>query len=91
MKNLIIPLAAACAVVGGYLGVRHFTRRDLGFTPARTVQVSAAFASILAMTHLAGVVFEAVAVLGVFAVDLLTGQVMVRMEKRKRNTLAKDA
>jgi hypothetical protein len=91
MKNLIIPLAAACAMVGGYLGVRHFTRRDLGFTPARTVQVSAAFASILAITHVAGVVFEAVAVLGLFAVDLLTGQVVARMDERERIKLAKAA
>jgi hypothetical protein len=35
------------------------------------------------------VVFEAVAVLGVFAVDLLTGQVVARMDKRERNKLAK--
>ncbi len=35
MKNLVIVLSAACAVVAGYFGVRHFTRRDLGFTPAR--------------------------------------------------------
>lgn len=28
-------------------------------------------------------VFEAVAVLGVFAVDLLTGQVVARMDRRK--------
>ena len=40
----------------------------------KNIQVTAAFASILAVTHLAGFVFEAVAVLGVFAVDLLTGQ-----------------
>jgi hypothetical protein len=37
------------------------------------------------------VVFEAVAVLGVFAVDLLTGQVVARMDKRERNKLAKAA
>ena len=55
------------------------------------IQVSAAFASILAITHLAGVVFEAVAVLGVLAVDLLSGQVVARMEKRERNRLAKAA
>ena len=91
MKTLIIALSVVCAVVGGYLGVRHFRRRDLGFTPARTVQVSAAFASILAITHVAGVVFEAVAVLGVFAVDLLTGQVLARMGKREQNKLAKAA
>ncbi len=35
MKTLIITLTAACAVVAGYLGIRYFTRRDLGFTPAR--------------------------------------------------------
>jgi hypothetical protein len=35
MKTLIITLSAACAVVAGYFGVRYFTRRDLGFTPAR--------------------------------------------------------
>jgi len=35
MKTLIITLSAACALVAGYLGVRCFMRRDLGFTPAR--------------------------------------------------------
>jgi glycerol-3-phosphate acyltransferase PlsY len=54
----------------------------------KIVQVSAVFASILAITHLAGVVFEAVAVLGVFAVDLLSGQVVARMDKRGINKLA---
>ena len=57
----------------------------------KTMQVSAAFASILAITHLAGIVFEAVAVFGVFAVDLLTGQVVARMDNRQRNKLAKAA
>jgi glycerol-3-phosphate acyltransferase PlsY len=57
----------------------------------KIVQASAAFASILAITHLAGVVFEAVAVLGVFAVDLLTGQVVARMDRRERNKLARAA
>jgi hypothetical protein len=37
------------------------------------------------------VVFEAVAVLGVFAVDLLTGQVLARMDKRERNQRVKAA
>jgi hypothetical protein len=55
----------------------------------RIIQVTTAFAFILAVTHLAGVVFEADAVLGVFAVDLLTGQVLARMDKRERNKLAK--
>ena len=35
MKTLIIILSAAFAVVAGYFGVRYFTRRDIGFTPAR--------------------------------------------------------
>jgi hypothetical protein len=35
MKNLIIVFSAASAVVAGYFGVRHFTRRDFGFTPAK--------------------------------------------------------
>jgi hypothetical protein len=35
MKTLIIVLSAACAVVAGHFGVRHFTRQDLGFTSAR--------------------------------------------------------
>ena len=35
MKTLIVTLSAAFAVIAGYFGVRHFTRRDLGFTPAR--------------------------------------------------------
>ncbi len=54
----------------------------------KIIQVTTAFISILAITHLAGVVFESVAVLGVFAVDLLTGQVLARMNKRERNKLA---
>jgi hypothetical protein len=35
MKTLIITLSAAFAVVAGYFGIRYFTRRDLGFAPAR--------------------------------------------------------
>jgi uncharacterized membrane protein len=57
----------------------------------RIMQSTAAFASILAVSHLAGIVFEAVAVLGVFAMDLLTGQVIARMDKRERNKLAQAA
>jgi hypothetical protein len=57
----------------------------------KILQVTTAFAYVLAITHMAGVVFEAVAVLGVFAVDLLTGQVLARMDKRERNKLAKAA
>jgi hypothetical protein len=55
----------------------------------KILQSTAAFASILAVSHLAGIVFEAVAVLGVFAVDLLSGQVVARMDKRERNKLPK--
>ena len=42
------------------------------------------FASILAVSHLAGIVFEAVAAFGVFAVDLVTGQVVAHMDRRNR-------
>jgi phage shock protein PspC (stress-responsive transcriptional regulator) len=57
----------------------------------KITQVTTAFASILAITHLAGAVFESVAVLGVFAVDLLSGQVLARMDKRERNEPVKAA
>jgi len=57
----------------------------------KIMQSTAAFASILAVSHLAGIVFEAVAVFGVFAVDLLTGQVVARMDRRERSKLAKAA
>jgi fatty acid desaturase len=57
----------------------------------KIMQSTAAFASILAVNHLAGIVFEAVAVLGVFAVDLVTGQVVARMDRRNRKGLAKAA
>ncbi len=57
----------------------------------KIMQSTAAFASILAVSHLAGIVFEAVAVFGVFAVDLLAGQVVARMDRRERNKLAKAA
>lgn len=35
MKTLIIVLSVVCAVVAYYFGLRHFSGRDLGFTPAR--------------------------------------------------------
>jgi hypothetical protein len=35
MKNLIIVLSAACAVVAYYFGLRYFSGWDLGFTSAR--------------------------------------------------------
>ena len=57
----------------------------------KIMQSTAAFASILAVSQLAGIVFEAVAVLGVFAVDLLTGQVVARMDRREEIKLAKAA
>ena len=57
----------------------------------RIMQSTAAFASILAVSHLAGIVFEAVAVFGVFAVDLITGQVVARMDRRNRKEVAKVA
>jgi uncharacterized membrane protein len=57
----------------------------------KIMQSTAAFASILAVGHLAGVVFEAAAVFGVFAVDPLTGQVVARMNKREQCKLVKAA
>ena len=57
----------------------------------KIMQSTAAFASILAVSHLAGIVFEAVVVFGVFAVDLLTGQVVARMDRRNRKEVAKAA
>jgi hypothetical protein len=57
----------------------------------KIMQSTAAFASILAVSQLAGIVFEAVAVLGVFAADLLTGQVVARMDRREEIKLAKAA
>jgi len=35
MKTIIAVLAVGLAVIAGYFGVRYFTHRDLGFTPAR--------------------------------------------------------
>ena len=57
----------------------------------KIMQSTAAFASILAVSHIAGIVFEAVAVFGVFAVDLVTGEVVARMDRRKRKGVAKAA
>jgi len=57
----------------------------------KIMQSTAAFASILAVSHLAGIVFEAVAVFGVFAVDLLTGQVVARVDRRNRKEVPRAA
>jgi hypothetical protein len=35
MKTTLSILAAACVVIAGYFGIRHFIHKDLGFTPAR--------------------------------------------------------
>jgi hypothetical protein len=35
MKTTLSVLAAACVVIAGYFGIRHFTHKDLGFTSAR--------------------------------------------------------
>jgi hypothetical protein len=35
MKTTITVLAAGLAIVTGYFGARYFTRKDLGFTPAK--------------------------------------------------------
>jgi hypothetical protein len=56
--------------------------------PVRHNSPHAACASILAVSHLAGIVFETVAVFGVMAVDLFTGRVVARMDRRERDRLA---
>jgi uncharacterized membrane protein len=48
----------------------------------RVLQVSAGFGAALAVTHVAGILFEAIAIAGIFAIDLVTGQVVVRMHRR---------
>jgi hypothetical protein len=48
----------------------------------KVLQVSAGFGAALAVTHIAGVLFEAIAIAGIFAIDLVTGQVVARMRKR---------
>jgi hypothetical protein len=58
-------------------------------SPNKVIQVTTAFASALVVTHLAEVVFEAGAVLGAFAADLLTGRILARADKRGRNKRAK--
>jgi hypothetical protein len=35
MKTLIISLSVVCTVVAYYFGLRYFSGRDLGFTPAK--------------------------------------------------------
>jgi hypothetical protein len=42
MKNLIITISVVCAVVAYYFGLRYFSGRDLGFTPARKYVTSLA-------------------------------------------------
>ena len=48
----------------------------------KVLQVSAGFGAVLTVTHMAGVLFEAVLIAGIFAIDLVTGQVVLRMRKR---------
>ena len=35
MKTTITVLSVLCAVIAYYFGLRYFTGRDLGFTPAK--------------------------------------------------------
>jgi hypothetical protein len=35
MKTFIITISVVCAVLAYYFGLRYFTSRDLGFTPAK--------------------------------------------------------
>ena len=48
----------------------------------KVLQVSAGFGAALAVTHIAGVMFETIAIAGIFAIDLVTGQVVARTRKR---------
>lgn len=48
----------------------------------KVLQVAAGFGAALAVTHIAGALFEAIAIGGIFAIDLVTGQVVARMHKR---------
>ena len=48
----------------------------------KVLQVAAGFGAALAVTHIAGVLFETIAIAGIFAIDLVTGQVVARMHKR---------
>jgi hypothetical protein len=50
----------------------------------KMVQATAGFGAILVVSHIAGVVFEVIAVAGIFAVDLITGQVVARMRKHQQ-------
>lgn len=52
-------------------------------TKNRVAQASIGFGAVLLLTHLSSVVFEIVAVLGIFAIDLVTGQVVARMKHRQ--------
>lgn len=45
-------------------------------------QAATGFASMLLFTHLAGVALEFIVIAGLFAIDLVTGQVLVRTNKR---------
>ena len=51
----------------------------------KTAQVTAGFAAGLAVSHIAGVLFEVVMIAGIFAVDLVTGQVLARMQKKLKS------
>ena len=55
----------------------------------KVLQVSAGFGAALAVTHIAGVLFEAIAIAGIFAMDLVTGQVVARTSKRLRAQVQK--
>jgi hypothetical protein len=98
------PRAAGYTAVRSLLDVKatlqaEFKKADLSGPPQLAVRRAGRFfchhmsvfseGAIRAVAHPAGVVLEAVAVPGVFAVDLLTGQVLARMDTRERNKLAR--
>jgi hypothetical protein len=51
---------------------------------SKIIQGTAAFMAALALSHIAGVALEIVAALGIFAIDLVTGQVVARMRRYRQ-------
>ena len=74
-------LVVAMAVWAPALLIMYVVMWLLSPTKNRVAQIGGGFGAMLVMSHIAGVVFEAVVVLGVFAVDLITGQVLARTKR----------
>ena len=74
-------LVVAMAVWAPALLIMYVVMWLLSPTKNRVAQIGGGFGAMLVMSHVAGVVFEAVVILGVFAVDLITGQVLARTKR----------